>query len=119
MARALWFAGIAAAAAGIAWILSHSVRRAGRKENPEDIVAGLRKKLKTSPRAFLEGAEKVLVQMAEAPISIQYQETYQCLLSHCRISLEEYRYSRETLPGAAAENLIEALGELLRSRRGL
>jgi len=110
-------AGIAGGLALLAWLRT---RRLRRSPGAEEILTALEKKLRTSPRAFLDSAHKLLEQYAEKAGRAHNLGLEDALLDRCWTAVQRYRFNREPLPATARDNILRSIEELMRapSRKG-
>jgi hypothetical protein len=107
--------GIAACLVLLAWLRT---RRLRRSQGAEEIIAALEKKLRTSPRAFLDSAHKLLEQYAEKAGRAHNLGLEDALLDRCWTTVQRYRFNREPLPATARDDILTSIEQLVRESRG-
>jgi len=108
-------AGIAAGLALLAWLRTKRLRRSQRAE---ETLATLEKKLRTSPRAFLDSAHKLLEQYAEKAGRTHNLGVEDALLDRCWTTVQRYRFNREPLPANARDDILTSIALLMREPHG-
>jgi hypothetical protein len=110
----LWLGG---GAAGLVLVAAWFVWRRGRMREDKPGYAGsiplLEKKLRTSPRAFIDGAHKVLYRYA-----LDQQRAYtlgggETELDQCWLAIQKFRFSQEPVPMEACEAILQAIRKIL------
>jgi hypothetical protein len=90
-------------------------RHAPKSKRAEESLAALEKKLRTSPRAFLDGAHKLLAQLAEETGRRDDLGARETLLDHCWISVQRYRFNTEPLPPEIRDETMNSIRQLLQA----
>ncbi len=99
------------------WILWRRRKGVRSQSGGEATIAALEKKLRTSPRAFLDGAHKVLARCA---VDLQRQHNLgaeETLLDRCWIAVQKRRFTVEPLTRDACEEVLQSIKKLLLSPR--
>ncbi len=116
--RALVAAGGGAGlAAVLIWLLCKRRSRGRVHFSGEAGVAVLEKKLRTSPRAFLDGAHKALARCAVEMQRGHNLGAEDTLLDRCWITVQKHRFTVEPLTPAACEEMFKSIKQLLLSIR--
>jgi hypothetical protein len=116
--RAHLIIGLAGIAGGLALLAWLRTRRLRRSQGAEEILAALEKKLRTSPRAFLDSAHKLLEQYAEKAGRAHNLGLEDALLDRCWTAVQRYRFNREPLPANARDDILTSIEQLMREPRG-
>jgi hypothetical protein len=109
--------GLAAIAGGLALFAWLRTRRR-RSQGAEEICAALEKRLRTSPKAFLDSAHKLLEQYAEKAGRAHNLGLEDALLDRCWTAVQRYRFSREPLPSTARDDILRSIEQLTRAPLG-
>ncbi len=104
--------------AGVFILIYRKRRERGRvKFGGEASITILEKKLRTSPRAFLDGAHKVLARCAVEMQRGHNLGAEDTLLDRCWITVQKHRFTVEPLTPAACEEIFKSIRQLLLSIR--
>ncbi len=109
--------GVTALVAVLVWRFWMSGNRTRRQFGGEASIAVLEKKLRTSPRAFLDGAHKVLARCAmemQRDHNLGAEDTQ---LDRCWIAVQKHRFTVEPLTLGACEEMFKSIKQLLLSFR--
>lgn len=110
--------GLAVITGGLILLVWLRTRRLQRDQGAEEILAALEKKLRTSPRAFLDSAHKLLGQYAEKAGRAHNLGLEDALLDRCWTTVQRYRFNREPLPATARDDILTSIEQLAREPRG-
>lgn len=117
-AGARWVMGIAGFAAILALVLWQRRKRLQREQGGGENLAALERKLRTSPRAFLDSAHKILEKWAaerQRSHDLGLQETP---LDRCWASVQRYRFNLEPLPAEVRDEILQAIRQILQTSQG-
>jgi hypothetical protein len=107
-----WGVALAAALAALA-VLWPRVRRRGPGGNRmEDGIDVIEKRLKTSPRGFLDSVHRLLERRAAQLMRSHNLGTEDTPLDRCWVAVQRYRFTREPLPPEARDDILKTLREI-------
>ncbi len=109
--------GVTGLAAVLVWIFWMSRNHARGNFGGEASIAVLEKKLRTSPRAFLDGAHKVLARCAVEMQRAHNLGAEDALLDRCWTAVQKHRFTVEPLTLDACEEMFKSIKQLLLSFR--
>ena len=110
---ALWAMSVTGMVAVLALVFL--LRRRKSRSNPgaEGSIAILEKKLRTSPRAFLDGAHKVLLRCAAEMQRSYNLGALDTPLDRCWITVQKYRFNLEPVQAEVCEDIFQSIKEIL------
>jgi hypothetical protein len=109
------FLGLSLTAIAAALLLVYLFRHRASQSRPgaEAGIAALEKRLRTSPRSFLDGAHKVLLRRAaemQRSYNLGAQDTP---LDRCWIAVQKHRFSLEPVPVEVCEDILRSIREII------
>ena len=102
---------------GIGTLLYWLARKYRRvKDRIPDSPAVLERRLRISPRSFLDGAHKLLEKCARDMGRLDDLGAADTLLDRCWISVQRYRFNQEPLPPEARDQIFSSIRQILQQR---